>query len=510
MDKNSGQKEHIGIDFGTTNISITGLILDEASKKRFPVRYHEDGVPFPSILSISNVDGSLKIKFGRKVKSQMAVLEEQGEKIIKSLKTATADEDLQFDVFGKKLNPELIVGGLMNAIKKFIKSDEKHPFEITEATIAVPVDFTLHQRKILIEAFEQRAKIKVKKIISESTAAYISNRKSVENYSNVMVFDWGGGTLDISLLNIDKPRGRIHELATAGWAVAGDRIDEIIAEYLHNKILKNKKDYSIDISFKGLSPKDRNKILTEAEAVKIHFSDEGNTDEPKLVFMTNYCGEKGVQCEIDYDTFSELLKDIIGDATKMIITALQKAGVNINMLGAIIMVGGSSNLLPLRQYMTVEFENRLEVQIVYPERVQWSVSEGAAIIDSMECGYALGQDISLLMSDGKAFPILSKGMQIPIDEQTVSFGTTDNAESASFIFCDDNDNLLLTASMNSKGYDGEKFEVKAKVGNDLVAQITLDSIYRMAQTASKNFEIRGLNLYYDISQIDKYDTEELG
>ena len=163
-----------------------------------------------------------------------------------------------FDIFGKKYKSTAIIGSLIKKIKEYIGSYESHQFDITEATIAVPVDFSLAQRRMLQIAFE-KAGIKVNKIINESTAAYISNRDSVANLSNIMVFDWGGGTLDISLLNIDKSNGRINELATNGWPMAGDKIDEIIAEYLHKKLIKSG-EYNIDVGYKELSSKDKMKI----------------------------------------------------------------------------------------------------------------------------------------------------------------------------------------------------------------------------------------------------------
>jgi molecular chaperone DnaK len=504
------QREHIGIDFGTTNISATGLIIDSALKKSFRVQYGEDGVPFPSVMSIApkNEEGIFPVKFGRKVKSSAAILEEQGEVIIKSIKTETANPDKIFDLFGQQFKPAAIIGGLMKEITRFIMKYDKHPIEIKEATIAVPVDFSKSQRAIIIEAF-QKAGIKVNKIISESTAAYISNRKSVEYLSNVMVFDWGGGTLDISLLNVDKPQGRIYELATAGWSFAGDKIDEIIAQYIHEQLVKSE-EYDIRISYKELPPKDKLKVLTEAERVKINFGDEDETEEPQKVFMNDYCGEKKVFCDFTYETFCALLKKTIGDAVKLIQTVLEKAELSVEALGAIIMVGGSSNLLPLREFLEDELAAKHKVKVVYPDKPQWSVSEGAAIIDSLDCGYALNQDISLALSDGTAFQILKKGMKIPIAEQAVSFGTIDNSESANFIFCDDKENLLLRESLNSKGYDGERYYVKAQVDNDLVAQITLYSEYRMAGVQEKKLEIRSLSFYYDIAQIDQYITEDFG
>ncbi len=201
MDTKVKQTEHFGIDFGTTNIAVSRIILDSDTYKAFLNRYGEDGVPFPSILAVREENGSGKVRFGRKVKTQIATMQDEGYEIIKSIKTALGNEDIVYNVGSLRLTPTRVVGGLMKAIKRYLATVSQKQVEMQTATVAVPVGFSSAQRRELCKAFE-KAGIQVKKIISESMAAYIRNRNEVAGLSTVMVFDWGGGTLDISLLNL--------------------------------------------------------------------------------------------------------------------------------------------------------------------------------------------------------------------------------------------------------------------------------------------------------------------
>ena len=84
------------------------------------------------------------------------------------------------------------------------------------------------------------------------------------------------------------------------------------------------------------------------------------------------------------------------EAVGLIGSALKKANKNIIDLNAIIMVGGSSKLLPLKAIMENDFGNKYNIRIVYPDKPQWSVAEGAALIDSLDCEYKLNQDIGVV------------------------------------------------------------------------------------------------------------------
>ncbi len=493
------QVEHFGIDFGTTNIAISGLILDNDTKKAFKVLYGEDGIPFPSIVALKD-EGPVKVKFGREVKTQISTMEEAGYKIFKSVKTAVG-EDIKYEVGSQRITPTDVVESLIRAVKQYLARVVQRKVDIVEATVAVPVDFTIKQRTELCKAFEN-AGIKVNKILSESMAAYIKNRDEVSKFSRVLVFDWGGGTLDISLLKVSK--SKVFEIATTGWKVAGDRIDEIIAEFVHNQLLAEDK-LERGVSFRDLAMIDRLKILSECEKAKMSFSEEDETDYPQILSMIDYCGTKKVFYKLSYDDFKNLIAQTISDAVGLIDTVLQKANMVLQDLNAIIMVGGSSNLLPLRQIMEREFGEKKHIKIVYPKNPQWSVAEGAAIIDSVNCEYALNQDISVVMSDGTMYPLIPAGSRIPYTGETVSFGTVNCASSANFIIADDKQNILENITVPAKGFLEEFFDVQGVIDNDLIARITISSGKDKNCLAKR--EIKQLSYYCDISGVEDYQFE---
>ena len=492
------QVEHFGIDFGTTNIAVGGLLLDHDTQKAFRVLYGEDGVPFPSILAVKDDNGG-KLRFGRKVKTQIATMQDEGYTVIKSIKTALGG-DIKYEIGTLRKNPTQVVGGLVLAIKKYLATTPQRKVEINEATVAVPVDFSSIQRNELCMAFE-KAGIKVKKIVSESMAAYIRNRDAVAGFSRVAVFDWGGGTLDISLLEVKK--GKVFEIATTGWKVAGDKIDEKIAEFVHNQLI-SLDQIKIKKSFSELPDRDKTKLLVQCEEAKIKFVDEDDIDYPANISILDYCGAEKVFYRLKYEDFEALVAQIISDAVGQIGVVLNKADKRWLDLNAIVMVGGTSNLLPLRQIMDREFFQKHGIKIVYPEKPQWSVAEGAAIIDSLDCQYELNQDIGISLSDDTFFPIIKRGSKIPFKGTPATFGTIDNATSANFIIVDDNANVLHRLTMPAKGFLGEYFEICGEIDNSLTAKITIQASRTMSNVAQQAVEINKLSYYCDISKIEKY------
>lgn len=501
MSTQGKQVEHFGIDFGTTNIAISGLILDKDTKQALKVSYGEDGFPFPSIVALKDVgNAKAKVQFGREVKTQMASKEEEGYTIFKSIKISVG-EDKKYEVGSLRVTPTDVVTGLIKAIQEYLAQGLKRSVNLSEATVAVPVDFTSNQRAELCKAFND-AGIKVNKVVSESMAAYIKNRDEVAGFSRVLVFDWGGGTLDISLLEVKK--GKVFEIATSGWKVAGDKIDEIVAEYVHNQLLAEGK-LEKRIAFDEISQNDRLKLLTECEKAKMNFSDEDETDYPQMLSMIDYCSTKKVFYKLNYDDFESLIAQTISNAVGLINTVLQKANMVLQDLNAIIMVGGSSNLLPLRQIMKKEFVEKKHIRVVYPKEPQWSVAEGAAIIDSVDCEYALNQEINVLMSDGTLYPIIPKGSGVPYEGNAISFGTVNCATSANFIIVDDMQNILSSITVPAKGFLEEFFDVQGTIGNDLVAKVLVSS-GKNKNCLSKR-EINQLSYYCDISEIEDYQFE---
>lgn len=500
---NEGQVEHFGIDFGTTNIAVGGLIVDKDRKTALRGIYGEDDVPFPSVVAMKYDFNTRRIvvEQGRKVKTQISALQDDGYSVFKSVKTNLGNANVKYEIGPETLTPTNVVSAMVGAIKKYLLNQTGRKISISNATVAVPVDFSNKQREELCKAFDS-AGIKVNKIISESMAAYIRNRDAVSALSNVMVFDWGGGTLDISLLKVEK--GKAYEEATMGWKVAGDKIDEIIAEFVHNQLVKN---YNLTTAFKDLTAREKTKILTACENAKINFSDEDEIDEAFKITLIDYCGEKKVSYALNYEDFKTKIKRVVSGAVGMIDQTLHKANMDVIDLNAIIMVGGSSNLLPLRQEIISAYEKNHNIKIVYPDKPQWSVAEGAAVIDSVDCQYEINQDISIVMSDGSSYPIIPRGSQIPFRGESVVFGTVDNATSANFIIADEKGNILDRLTMPAKGFLGEYFEVSGKIGNNLVALVSIVGNKMMTKVGEKQTEINQLSYYCDISEIEDYKFE---
>ena len=299
-------------------------------------------------------------------------------------------------------------------------------------------------------------------------------------------------------------KGKDYEEATSGWKVAGDKIDETVAEFVHNQFVSK---YNLTTSFRDLSVRDRTKLLMECEKAKITFSDEDEIDNAAIISIIDYCGEKKVSYNLEYKDFATKISTIISEAIKYIGNVFAKANMSLIDLNAIIMVGGSSKLLPLREVINKEFEEKRNIKIVYPDKPQWSVAEGAAVIDSVDCQYELNQDISVVMSDGTVYPIIHKGSKIPFQGNPVTFGTVNDATSANFIIVDDKENILDRITMPSKGFIGEYFEISGEIGNNLIAKISVVGNRMMKSVGEKQIEVNQLSYYCDISEIEDYKFE---
>ena len=195
-----------GIDFGTTNTAVVGRIATEHGVTAKP--YGENNQPFPSLVALHPQKSPL---FGMEVKRRRGQLREKPIK-----------------VGGKNYSPLDVAMLFLKYVKESVEKQTGIP--MTQAAISIPVDYNPLQRHALRQAAE-KAGILVQTFVSEPTAAYIRCREEIAGASNIAVFDWGGGTLDVSILTVEK--GIVHELAIDGKAFGGNNIDEMIARHIH-------------------------------------------------------------------------------------------------------------------------------------------------------------------------------------------------------------------------------------------------------------------------------------
>jgi molecular chaperone DnaK len=344
-------EKFFGIDFGTTNTAVFLLDVDEHGIR--PVYYGEDEMPFSSTIAIHKKNGSVLI--GRQVKLNRQQLSKDYQ-IFSSIKSMLG-KPTEYIVAGKTYTPVDIIALFLEQIKKKIQID--YGTVIEQATFAIPVDFTPLQRIELKQA-AQMAGIKVNGLISESTASYMQSVEALKGFSKVAVFDWGGGTLDISILEVENKE--LRELAISGINLGGDDIDKILARKLHADIAAK---HPIG-SFDDISDKDKEQILYRCEQAKINLSGNDFT----RILLSDYVIPSVIRIPLELDRFEEIILPHLEKAIETLENTVRKAGISVAQLDAILVVGGSSEMKPLQKIMYERYEKR-NIKVVYPDKMQW-------------------------------------------------------------------------------------------------------------------------------------------
>lgn len=446
---------HFGIDFGNTNTSVVQLTTDAKGTK-----YTVLADSVPSLLAIRRNDSG-DVLFGRQVKFRRQQLTEEYE-IISSFKSLLGTGATK-RIDGKEISAIELTARLLHELKDHIR--QQTGMDIDNATFSIPVDFTSRQRRELREA-AGIAGITVNSFVSESTAAYVGCLDDIRHYSKVAVFDWGGGTLDISVL--EKVGTELKELAKRGQNLGGDDIDRILANKIHVG-LAEKHGFG---SFDSMPARDRDYLLERCEIAKIELSEEDLT----RLNLVSYGGVSSNK-SLSINEFRDLIRPEVKRAAQLLEETLNLAGCYAQ-LDAILMVGGSSNIRAIRQLFEMSFEPR-NIHVVYSEKdVQVAAAKGAAWLDSVPSAYRLQQTIGVLMSDQVIHPLLDVGETVPCDSGEVRFSLIEESTSANIIIVDKNGRRLCVDTLPVKGFLTEAINIRATVDEDLNAVIQMYSTHR--------------------------------
>jgi|LSQX01.1.fsa_nt_gb molecular chaperone DnaK len=477
-----------GIDFGTTNsaaFSFTGTNSDNIS----PIPYGDDeGRPFPSVVAINKETG--EIITGREAKDRRNTLIETHE-YFSSIKSII-DSNKKWIIAGREWTAEEITSEIFKSLAERVKRNNANIVE--EAVVAVPVGFS-DKKKVHLRRAAQKAGIKIRMFISEPTAAFCSNYNELKSCKNVVVFDWGGGTLDVAVLKIDN--GRIQELSTEGMNVAGNHIDRKLAEKMHAKFMRSK---TPAVSFEEMDATIKDQLIMKCEKAKCDFCD----DDIVSVSINRYGGYGSVRDTMNYDFFSLLLEEEVEEAINCLKRAIKKANLNTANIDRILCVGGSSRLRPLREKIE---ENYKEDLIYYPDEVMWDIAKGAAIISTRPGKYSLNKSIGIILSDGSYLPLLNEGQQIPCEEMHLTLGTVEGSskevKEARFIFTD-SENPLKRSFVEHfvfplRGFVDEYISLSCYIDPDFIFKLKLVS-NRMHENSSKVWSYDKLKICYQIEE----------
>ena len=318
----------IGIDLGTTN----SCVAVREGGKPVVIANTEGMRTTPSVVGF--------LKTGERVVGEPAKRQAvtNADKTISSIKRHMGT-DYRVEIDGKKYSPEEISAMILQKLKSDAEGylGEK----VTEAVITVPAYFSDAQRQATKDA-GKIAGLDVKRIINEPTAAALSYGLDNEQEQKIMVYDLGGGTFDVSIIEIGE--GVIEVLATAGDnKLGGDDFDNAVTQYMLDEF---KKAEGIDLSGDKMAMQ---RLKEAAEKAKKELS-SAMTTNINLPFITaNQDGPKHFDMNLTRAKFDELTADLV-DRTKVPVqTALEDAGLTAADLDKVLLVGGSTRIIAVQE-----------------------------------------------------------------------------------------------------------------------------------------------------------------
>ena len=318
----------IGIDLGTTNSCVAVM---EGGKPT--VITNAEGMrTTPSVVAYTKTGERV---IGEPAKRQAVT---NAEKTIASIKRHMGT-DYKVQIDGKAYSPQEISAMILQKLK----SDAENYLgeKVTEAVITVPAYFNDAQRQATKDA-GKIAGLDVKRIINEPTAAALSYGLDNENEQRIMVYDLGGGTFDVSIIEIGD--GVIEVLSTAGDnKLGGDDFDNAVTQYMLDEF---KKTEGIDLSGDKMAMQ---RLKEAAEKAKKELS-SAMTTNINLPFITaNQDGPKHFDMNLTRAKFDELTADLV-DRTKVPVqTALEDAGLTAADLDKVLLVGGSTRIIAVQE-----------------------------------------------------------------------------------------------------------------------------------------------------------------
>lgn len=427
----------IGIDLGTTNSCIAYMEGNEPrvipnldGKLTTPsvVSFADSGEKLVGQLALgqassnpANAITSIKRLMGKKYNSAEVRLTRKRipYKLVKA-----SNDDLLVEINNKKISPQEISALLLAYLKKCAESHFGE--EVTEAVVTVPAHFDDHQRQATKDA-ANIAGLKVQRIINEPTAASLAYGLEAKKNATIAVYDMGGGTFDITILEIND--GVFHVLATDGNTyLGGEDFDNRIVDWLIEEF-KNKGEEEIDLSEDKLALL-RIKEASERAKQELSFMPE---TEIHLPFISSGGSEsKHMIKNLTREKLEELTVDLVENSFSFIKKALKDCKMKPENIDEVVLVGGQTRM-PLIKSMIADFFGNDPVDHLNPEEV---VAKGAAIQSGILKGGMT--DMILLLDvtplslgieiENDAFiKIIEKNTTIPT-KRTRAFTTVENSQ----------------------------------------------------------------------------------
>ena len=416
----------VGIDLGTTNSLIACYTPD--GPKIIPNRLGKNLTP-----SVVSVDENGQIYVGEAAKERMLLYPDTAAAVFK--RDMGSDKKFKLGKVkgvtdGQEFEKEYEFSAveLSSFVLRFLKEDAEHYLgeEITEAVISVPAYFNEQRRKATKQAGEL-AGLKVDRIISEPTAAAVAYGLYQEKKdSKFLVFDLGGGTFDVSILELFSDILEVHAVAGDNF-LGGEDFTQVIVDMFFEKNEGLDRDKLDDKVLRHItSQADKCKRLLEMES----YSD-----------MKCNIDDKIYEFRLDAKEYEFRCQDLLGRIKEPIKRSLADAGIKVSDIDKIVLVGGSTKLALIRRFVSRIFRKMPELSINPDEAVALGAAIAAAMKERNEavkeliltdvCPFTLGTEVAVQIEEddyesGHYCPIIERNTVIPASRTQRLYTVRDN------------------------------------------------------------------------------------
>lgn len=396
----------VGFDFGTTN-SMASVVMDNKV-----ITFLDEGDPIPSVVSF---EGG-KVEVGREARKKLASagLGVQGS-TVRSPKTLLGHEELLID--GVRRDPLKIVEYVLDYVRQHVlRTGSVDDLNMDQVVATIPVNMEGHRRALLRQAFRQ-AGMRVVQFVHEPLAAlYGYLRQSaqgpdlIQRYNGklLLVFDWGGGTLDLTLCRVLD--GLLVQVANDGTdEVGGDVFDEELRNEVERRS-RTELGYGEDVE---VLPEARKRLLHQCEEVKVALSSRSN----RTVFINSYYrhdSQYDLEVNLSRDDLDSIVGHLVKKGVSRIERLLEREGFSTASVELCLATGGMVNM-PL-------VKSRLD-ELFGPGRVHVSkhsapaIAEGAAWVAHDRARLHLAKNVELVLARNSYLPLLQAGLEMPIERE---------------------------------------------------------------------------------------------
>lgn len=405
----------VGIDLGTTNSLIA--YFTEEGPKIIPNRLGRNLTP-----SVVSVDEDGNVYVGETARERMSLYPDS---VAQTFKRSMGTER-EYVLSGKHFKPE----ELSSFVLRSLKEDAEHFLgeEVTEAVISVPAYFDDKRRKATKRAGEL-AGLKVERMISEPTAAAVAyGLYDKTQDTRFLVFDLGGGTFDVSVLELYHNILEVRAVAGDNY-LGGEDFTGVMAKLFLQKA---------KLQMTGLSEKEQVRLYRQAEKAKCEISD--NT-EVTLSFLK---GEETLEQTITYKEYEEACEELLMKIREPVKKSLSDAGLKLSDIDEVLLIGGATRLSIVRDFLIRLFRKFPDTKLNPDETVALGAAVQAAMKERREevkeviltdvCSFTLGTEVVVeyeegRFEDGRFCPIIERNTVIPASHTERLYTIRDNQSS---------------------------------------------------------------------------------